>query len=176
MRVRRRIPERNCENDVGGGDSQITPVGIHLRLAPHALCFLAATPRRPPPARTIGQNGGGRERPPSSRPWYGHGAVRVFTHPARPFRGSLPTINPSREDHRTPVRRLDLVADLVCQRRLRHLAGMIRFLGGPVPKARPEAVRHGRDPQGPEQFRHTSVPEGERRCPPCRSCPRLGVP
>ncbi len=44
------------------------------------------------------------------------------------------------EEVRPPIGRLDLVADLVCPRCLRHLAGMIRFLARPVPKARPKGV------------------------------------
>ena len=55
---------------------------------------------------------------------------------------------------RAPVGRLDRVAYLVCQRSLRHLAWIIRLLGRPVAKARPEAVRHGRDPQRAEQSGH----------------------
>ena len=64
---------------------------------------------------------------------------------------------PTLEQVRAPVGRLDLIADLVRQRSLRHLARMIGFLGRPVPKARPEAVRHRRDVQLPEQFRHRRV-------------------
>ena len=41
--------------------------------------------------------------------------------------------------------------------------GMIGLFGRPVPKARPEAVRHGRDVQLPEQFRQRRVPD---RLPP----------
>ena len=57
-----------------------------------------------------------------------------------------------------PVGRLDLPADLVCQRGLGHFARMIGLLGRSVPKARPEAVRHGRDLQRLEQFRHRRTP------------------
>ena len=54
---------------------------------------------------------------------------------------------PALEQVRPAVGGVDLVADLARQRCLRHLSGMIRLLGRPVPKARPEAVRHGRDSQ-----------------------------
>ena len=45
------------------------------------------------------------------------------------------------------IGRLDRVADPVCKRCPRHLARIIRLLGRPVPKARSEAVRDGRDLQ-----------------------------
>ena len=67
------------------------------------------------------------------------------------------------EQIRTPVDCLDLVAGLVRQGSLRHFARMIGLLRRPVSKARPEAARHGRDLQLPEQFRNRRVPE---RLPP----------
>ena len=66
---------------------------------------------------------------------------------------------PALEQVRAPAGCLDRVANLVRQRRLRHLARMIRLLGCPVPETRPEAVRHGCDPQRPEQFQHGHIPD-----------------
>ena len=63
------------------------------------------------------------------------------------------------EQVRAAVGRLDLAADLVRKRSLRHLARMIGLFGRPVPEARPEAVRHRRDVQLPEQFRQRRVPD-----------------
>ena len=56
---------------------------------------------------------------------------------------------PALEQVRPPVGRLDLdlAADLVRQRGFHHLLRMIRLLGRPIPKARPEGVRHRRDSQ-----------------------------
>ena len=47
--------------------------------------------------------------------------------------------------------RLDLVLHHMRQRRLDDLAGMVSLLGRPVPEARPEPVRHGRDLERCEQ-------------------------
>ena len=52
------------------------------------------------------------------------------------------------------------VLDDVRQRRLDHLAGMVRFVGGPIPERRPEAVRDGRDLLLLEQL--AQLPVGER--------------
>ena len=60
---------------------------------------------------------------------------------------------PTLEQVRAPVGRLDLAADLVRKGSLRHLARVIGLFGRPVPEARPEAVRHRRNVQLPEQFR-----------------------
>ena len=63
------------------------------------------------------------------------------------------------EQVRALVGCLDLAADLVRQGSLRHFARMIGLFGRPVPEARPEAVRHRRDVQLPEQFRQRRVRE-----------------
>ena len=58
-------------------DSQNTPLTIHTGLAIHLLFFLRHTPPCPACPWPIGQNGGGRERPPSFRARCGRGAGRV---------------------------------------------------------------------------------------------------
>ena len=83
------------------------------------------------------------------------------------------------EQVRAPVGCLDLAADLVRKGSLRHLARMIGLFGRPVPEARPEAVRHRRDVQLPEQFRQRRVPD--RLCPqrsetPADCCERAPAP
>ena len=76
------------------------------------------------------------------------GSRRVIHEPA-----------PTLEQVGAPVGRLDPVADHVRQSRLDHLPGMVCLLTQPVPEARPEAVRHRRDVQLPEQFRQRRVRE-----------------
>ena len=83
------------------------------------------------------------------------------------------------EQVRAPVGRLDLAAYPVRQGSLSHFARVIGLFGRPVPEARPEAVRHRRDLQLPEQLRQR---RGHGRlAPPARKhqrtaaadCPRL---
>ena len=108
--------------------------------------------------------------------WEGHRVLPRSGPINRPVRPSTPAgqvADPvihepaaTLEQVRAPVGRLDLAADPVRQGSLRHLARMIRFFGRPVMKARPEAVRHHRDLQLPEQFRQRRGRE--------RLAPRLG--
>ena len=58
----------------------------------------------------------------------------------RPFSRVPPTQRP------TGDLTVSSVLDHVGQRRLDHLARVVRLLGGPVPERRAESVRHGRDP------------------------------
>ena len=58
---------------------------------------------------------------------------------------------PALEQVRTPIGCLNLVLHDMRQRSLDDLARMVRLLGHPVSKARPEAVRHGHDLEFPEQ-------------------------
>ena len=78
------------------------------------------------------------------------GAAGITEGPARArYRGSPPqsSISSRRplEQVRPGVGRLDLVLDDVSQRRLDDFTRVIRFLGGPIPERRAEAVRHGGD-------------------------------
>ena len=52
------------------------------------------------------------------------------------------------EQIRAAIGCLDLVSDAMRERRLDDLPGMIRLLGRPVPKRRPEPMRHDRDRSG----------------------------
>ena len=64
---------------------------------------------------------------------------------------------PALEQVRTPIGCLNLVTDHMGQRSLDDLARMVRLLGHPVSKARPEAVRHGHDLEFPEQPAQLSI-------------------
>ena len=52
---------------------------------------------------------------------------------------------PPLEQVRPRISRLGLVPDHMRKCRLDDFAWVVRLLGRPVPEARPEAVRHGRD-------------------------------
>ena len=104
-----------------------------LVLETHAPAGQRPEPVRPRPA------GSGVPRARSTRcgAWptpARHGVVR-----------SVHEAPPPLEQVRPRVRRLDLVADDVGERRLDDLARMVRLPGRPVPERRPEVMDHGRD-------------------------------
>ena len=160
-----------------------------------------ATPSFLPLVRHRAGGGGARQNPPPPLPFSGVAPSTVIpggkaiercrgqgrstdrscpSTPAGQVAG--PVIHepaPTLEQVRPPVGCLDLAADLVRQGSLRHLARMIGLFGRPVPEARPEAVRHRRDLQLPEQFRQRRVRErlapnaGKHEPTAATDCPRL---
>ena len=83
---RRCVPDRDPHNDIGG---RFTKNAFSRCAAdfPYAAGFLAVSaPPQRRPCRSE-ENGGGRERPPCFWPWFGRGAVAVFTTLPRPLGG-----------------------------------------------------------------------------------------
>ena len=77
MRPRRLMPVLECAND-GGGDSQMTPVAIPLRLLRLRLVFCLVGGDAPDAPTGAGAT-------PSRRAWYGRGAVGVFMRLSPPL-------------------------------------------------------------------------------------------
>ena len=78
---------------------------------------------------------------------------------------------PALEQIRARVGGLDLVLDDMRKGGFHDFAGVVGLLGRPVPKGRPEPMRHGADLQLPEQLRRRSCRRAASRGPPGRRTP-----